>query len=223
MDNQEYINLHDYKVWEVKDINDLEWNNIATDGYGYVIMSDGSRYDSPHDEALYREERLKWNKIKGNCFSSKEDFPELDQNIKTGLINFFSSTNILIEEKIIRSSKYSADIAEYLCAKLFGLTLCDNQREVGYDALDLNGNKIQIKINNSAKKTNQDIGNKAAYDYLYLVITSNSLMYNSVYNTAFFLFYIIPSGNLPVEKYIAKNFIKSLKPAIALSDKFEII
>lgn len=147
----------------------------------------------------------------------------LDNYVKTSLYNFFSSTIVLMDENIIRSSKYSADIAEYLCAKLFDLKLCRSQREVGYDAFDLKGNRVQIKINNSTKKTNQDIGNKAAYDYLYLVVTANSLMFNSQFRDAFMLFYIIPSEEIAGERYIAKGFIKNLTPALVLNDKFEII
>lgn len=147
----------------------------------------------------------------------------LDNDVKTSLYNFFSSTTVLMDRNIIRSSKYSADIAEYICSKLFGLTLCESQREIGYDAYDLKGSKVQIKINNSTKKTNQDIGNKAAYDYLYLVVTANSLMFNSQFRDAFMLIYIIPSYEIAGEQYIAKGFIKKLTPAIILNDKFEII
>lgn len=147
----------------------------------------------------------------------------MDQNIKNSLISFFSSTDVLIEQRIIRSSKYSADIAEYLCAKLFDLKLCESQREVGYDAFDVQGNKVQIKINNSTRKTNQDIGSKAAYDYLYLVVTANSLMFNSQFRDAFMLIYIIPSKEIAGERYIAKGFIKNLTPTLLLNDKFEIL
>ncbi|MET3019383.1 hypothetical protein [Flavobacterium hydatis] len=149
--------------------------------------------------------------------------PNLSDEVKTSLSSFFKSTNVLIEKEIIRSSKYTADIAEYLCGKLFGLTLNENQRAVGHDALDIQGNKIQIKINNSSKKTNQDVGNKSEYDFLYLVVTSNSLMFNTKYSNVFLLFYVIASEDIPGDKYIAKNFIKSLKPAIALDSQFEII
>lgn len=147
----------------------------------------------------------------------------LEEDTTESLKNFFNITNVLTEQRIIRSSKYSADIAEYICAKLFELELCESQREVGYDALDLQGNKVQIKINNSMRKTNQDIGNKAAYDYLYLVVTVNSLMFNSQFRDAFMNIYIIPSEEIAVERYIAKSFIKNLSPALVLNDKFEIL
>lgn len=149
--------------------------------------------------------------------------PFLEESTIESLRNFFYCTNVLIEQKIIRSSKYSADIAEHLCAKLFDLTLCKSQREVGYDALDSQGKKIQIKINNSSKKTNQEVGEKTLYDYLYLVITRNSLLFNTDYKDAFLLFYILRSEDIPGDKYIAKRIILTLAPAMALSERFEAI
>ncbi|MDB9382285.1 hypothetical protein PN465_08620 [Nodularia spumigena CS-584] len=111
MDEKKYMKEHNYKVWEVKDIEELNWNNISYDGHGYVLTTDGSRYDSPNDEALYRQERQRWNELKVNNSIEKKSLPMLDPNIKASLRNFFSSTDVLIEQEIIRSSKYSADIA----------------------------------------------------------------------------------------------------------------
>lgn len=145
----------------------------------------------------------------------------LNSDIKLSLKEFFQAVSKLSNNEIIRSSKYSADIAEYICSKYYNLKLCDNQREVDYDATDVNNNKIQIKINNSRKKTNQDIGNKHGYDYLFLLITSDSLLFNKKYETAFITLYKIQSSKISSNKYIAKTFINSLKPDLLLNAEFE--
>lgn len=147
----------------------------------------------------------------------------LDDEIKMSLLNFFNSTKVLTENKIIRSSKYSADIAEFLCAKFYDLELSQSQREVGFDAFDKKGNKIQIKINNSSKKTNQNIGIKTQYDYLYLVITSKSLLFNPIYGNAFLSIYKIHTSEIIGEKYISKTFLRKLTPDLLINRNFEKI
>lgn len=146
----------------------------------------------------------------------------LDDNVKVSLKSFFDSVTTLANNSIIRSSKYSADIAEFICSKFYSLQLCKNQRQVGYDAMD-NGNRIQIKINNSNTKTNQTIGDKTKYDYLYLLITSNSLLFNKTYNPAFILIYKIKASSIPDAKYIAKTFIQNLTPSLQLDANFNVI
>jgi hypothetical protein len=76
----------------------------------------------------------------------------IDKDIRVLLKQFFSSTDDLIDKGIIRSSKYTADIAEYLCQEIYELTLCKNQRELGYDGKDKDDKTYQIKINNSKQK-----------------------------------------------------------------------
>jgi hypothetical protein len=146
-----------------------------------------------------------------------------DKAITNSIIDFFESVEELKKNEIIRSSKFTADIAEYICSKLFDLKLCSNQREIGYDAFDIEGNEVQIKINNSSEKTNQDIGDKTKYKYLILVVTSNSKMFNIDYLPANFLIYKINCSELRSDKYIAKNFIGNLTPDFKLSSKLEII
>ncbi len=147
----------------------------------------------------------------------------LNDNVKNSLRTFFSSVKILADNEIIRSSKYSADIAEFICSKFYDLELCQNQRQIGYDALDKNKRKIQIKINNSSKKTNQSIGDKAQYDDLYLLVTSNSLLFNRTFSNAFLLLYKIPVSSIPGDKYIAKTLIQALKPNLKMDNNFDII
>ena len=147
----------------------------------------------------------------------------LEANVKNSIKTFFSSVSILSDNGIIRSSKYSADIAEFICSKFYNLELCTSQREIGYDAIDIDKRKVQIKINNSSKKTNQSIGNKTQYDDLYLLITSNSLLFNRTFDQAFLLLYKIPSSSIVDEKYIAKTFIKTLIPDLMLDRNFDLI
>lgn len=147
----------------------------------------------------------------------------LDDNVKNSLRTFFSSVTILANNEIIRSSKYSADIAEFICSKFYDLELCKNQRQVGFDALDIDKRKVQIKINNSSKKTKQSIGDKKQYDDLYLLVTSNSLLFNQSFNKAFLLLYKIPASTIIGDKYIAKTFIQTLTPDLKLDENFDII
>jgi hypothetical protein len=148
----------------------------------------------------------------------------LDDNIKTAIKKFYSSVSSLTENKIIRSSKYSADIAEYLCGKFFNLKLCDNLRQIGFDAIDKNKKKIQIKINNSTRQTNQPIGDKSKYDFLMLVLTSNSQLFNKKYSGAFLVVYKIPASKIKSENtYITKTFISTLTPELKLDEHFNRI
>ncbi|MEZ4802053.1 MAG: hypothetical protein R2797_04715 [Gelidibacter sp.] len=147
----------------------------------------------------------------------------LDAKIQNALKSFFLSTDMLIDKEIIRSSKYTADIAEYLSEKIYGLTLCDSQREPGYEGWDIDNKKYQIKINNSKKKTNQDIGNPELYDFLILLITSNSKLYNRQESNHFIVVYKISSSALKDQKYIAKKDILQLVPDYFISLNFDII
>ena len=147
----------------------------------------------------------------------------LDNEIKDSLSSFFNSIKILEKNAIIRSSKYSGDIAEFICSKFYDFKLCTNQRQIGYDALDINSRRVQIKLNNSSKKTNQAIGDKSQYDDLYLLITSNSKLFDHKFNKAFLLIYKIPASTIPGDKYIAKTLIQTLTPNLKLNSNFEII
>ncbi len=135
---------------------------------------------------------------------------------------FFRSVNNLESKKVIRSSKYLGDIGEFICSRIFHLTLNIDQRAVGHDAVDENQQKVQIKINNSSQKTNQDIGDPNTYDYLLLVITNNSKMFDLKYYGYFMLVYKINCHDLE-GKYIAKNFLKSLLPIKILDNNLEVV
>lgn len=147
----------------------------------------------------------------------------LSNEVKTSIINFFNSVNELSNKNVIRSSNFIGNIAEFICCELYDLDQCKNQRQIGFDAMrnDQNKDKFQIKINNSAKKTNQTIGDPSKYSFLLLVITSNSFLFNKKYSSARFLIYKIPSKILQRKKYIAKELILNYKPEIILDNDFE--
>ncbi len=50
---------HNYTHWIVGNLDSFEWNNVAYDGHGYVILNDGTRIDTTPD--TYKKEREKWN------------------------------------------------------------------------------------------------------------------------------------------------------------------
>lgn len=139
----------------------------------------------------------------------------MDQVKKDAIKTFFDTVQKLKDEGIIRSSKYSGDIAEYICQELYSLTLSTSQREIGFDARDKNNIRYQIKLNNSTQKTNQDIGNITTYDNLLLLVASDSLLFDSRYETAFILIYNIPASQLR-GIWLAKSVLHSFQPDIIL-------
>ncbi|QTV06740.1 hypothetical protein [Faecalibacter bovis] len=146
----------------------------------------------------------------------------INPEIKIQLISFFDSTKKLKENQIIRSSNFSGDIAEYLCQEIYGLTLCENQREIGYDAVK-DGIKYQIKINNSSQKTNQGIGNPSEYNYLLLLITSESKLFNPKYDNYFITIYKIENKDLLIGDNIAKSYLFNLKPEYLITQDFQVL
>lgn len=96
--------------------------------------------------------------------------------------SFFSLTNAMKSEGIIRSSKYTGDIGEYIAKEIFKLTLSNNQRQQGIDAIDSNGKKCEIKFHNGEVGTNIQLdrykdknGNiNVKFDYMYVLLTNNS-------------------------------------------------
>ncbi|SFU78442.1 hypothetical protein SAMN05216480_1279 [Pustulibacterium marinum] len=145
----------------------------------------------------------------------------MDDLIRESLKNFFASTKVLMEQNVIRSSKYTADIAEYIIQEIYGLELCKSQREPGYDGT-LNQKKYQIKINNSSQKTNQDVGDPELYDYFILIITSNSLLFDKKYTGYFMAIYEFEKKILEGKKYIAKTTIHQNKPTYLVTDEFQV-
>jgi hypothetical protein len=146
----------------------------------------------------------------------------MDQVKKDTIKIFFEAVEKLKDEHIIRSSKYSGDIAEYICQELYFLTLSASQREEGFDAIDANNIRYQIKLNNSPKNNNQTIGDTMAYHNLLLVVTRDSLLFDGRYENAFMLIYNIPSSSLS-GIFIAKTFLRSITPDKMLDRNLNLI
>ena len=146
----------------------------------------------------------------------------MDQVKKDAIKTFFDTVQKLKDEEIIRSSKYSGDIAEYICRELYSLTLSASQREIGFDAVDANNIRYQIKLNNSTKNNNQTIGDTTAYNNLLLLVTRDSLLFDSRYENAFILIYNIPASSLS-GVFIAKTFLRSIAPDKMLDNNLNLL
>jgi len=141
------------------------------------------------------------------------------------ILNFFYCQSKLEYLDVSRSTNSICDIAEFICSKYFKITLCKSQRNEGFDAFGNNNEKsrIQIKINNSNKGTNQNIGNPEKYHYLYLLVTSNSLLFNNKFTDSFIVIYKIDSIDLRGMQTIAKTFLSKHNPIMKLNSKLEKI
>jgi hypothetical protein len=54
--------MHDYTRWTLVDSpEDFDWNEVVFDGFGFVVLRDGSRLDVKPD--LYEAERRHWNAL----------------------------------------------------------------------------------------------------------------------------------------------------------------
>ena|SRR5574344_584636 len=146
----------------------------------------------------------------------------LTDDSKKEIKNLFNITKKLKASGIIRSTKVFSDVSEYLCKEHLKLKLSESQRQEGFDAVDGRRKKYQIKFNNSKEKTNQDIGNPGKYDYLLLVITNESKLFDTN-RTGFICIYRIEASELIGKKYIAKTYIAELKPILELDKNLDLI
>jgi len=118
--------------------------------------------------------------------------------VEKELINFFDAVKKLRDSKVIRSDKYLGDIGEYICQKLYGITLNHSGREKGYDGT-LNGEKYEVKFHNSLTRTNVYFGDPEFYDFLFVVLGPDSLL-RPTHEKQDFLIYKITS------KYVKEYF-----------------
>ncbi|EIF6158341.1 hypothetical protein ACV3MX_07495 [Clostridium perfringens] len=104
---------------------------------------------------------------------------------------FFDATELLKERGIIKSNRYLGDIGEYISSNLDLLKLCDSLRNKGFDGLDCDGRKVEVKSHNAKKGTNIQMdkyyknGNIPEFDVLLVVIG--------------------PESNIRPDKYIGQN------------------
>lgn len=99
----------------------------------------------------------------------------MSEEQKEAIIQFFKAVKKLKDTGVIRSSKYTGDIAEFLVAKMFEIELSDNQREPGYDGLEATGRKVQIKYHGGVSGNNIIINeNKSDFDDVIVVLAPDS-------------------------------------------------
>ncbi|QSQ16846.1 hypothetical protein [Myxococcus landrumensis] len=105
---------------------------------------------------------------------------------RAALKDFARAVNTLREAGVIRSHRYLGDIAEFLCAGMFGIDLATNLRQAGHDGL--RGEvRAQVKYG-GGKKTNVDLGNPDAYDEIYVVLGQESVVRAPAYEGDFLVY-----------------------------------
>lgn len=105
------------------------------------------------------------------------------------LKNFFKAIQDLRESNIIRSDRYLGDIGEKICETLYGFTLNQSAREEGYDGV-LDNQRYEVKFHNSMTRTNIYLGNPELYDFLLVVLGSDSLLRPEGYEETFLIYKI---------------------------------
>lgn len=100
----------------------------------------------------------------------------MNENQKQAIKNFFKSTKILKELNVIRSSTYTGDIAEFVCAEKLNITLSESQRQSGLDGTDSTGREVQIKYHGGEVRNNiiMTSYSKGDFDDLVVVLAPNS-------------------------------------------------
>ena len=119
MEQTDFMNIHNYKCWEIKHVEDFNWEKVNYKGNGYVIMEDKSRFDTERD--LYREERLFWNSLKSEnyLYIKIGRWLVTSEGIETKKVN---NEPIIFDIKQIWSFEQKADYYVYslpthLCSK----------------------------------------------------------------------------------------------------------
>lgn len=71
----------------------------------------------------------------------------------------------LKEKKIIRTKNLVGDLGEYYCKEYFGLTLEENAVNKGFDAIDKEGKKVEIKTRRTPEGKSKVIFRSFEFDY----------------------------------------------------------
>ncbi|MDO5039070.1 hypothetical protein [Clostridium sp.] len=136
----------------------------------------------------------------------------MDSNFNENLSlikKFFDITKELEEKNVIRSSKYLGDIAEYIVSNLYGITLCESQKNKGYDGIDKDGKRVEVKFHNAKKGTNlimdkyDEIDDEEKFERLIIIIGPDSKIRPNTENKDTYLIYDIDdysSGNIAKEE-----------------------
>lgn len=110
----------------------------------------------------------------------------MNQTQREALSKFSSAIHELKTSGVIRSHRYLGDIAEFLCADEFGISLEKNLREIGHDGV-INESKVQIKYG-GGKTTNINLGNPDTYDEVLVVLGKESVIRTHVSNADFLIY-----------------------------------
>lgn len=101
-----------------------------------------------------------------------------DKNLEDLLNGFSKIRDNLFAGNYIRSSKYVADLGEYFASKIIpGLTLNKSSNAKGYDAIDKDRKKVQIKTrgawSHNPKPTIYGFKGELIFDYALIVKLNN--------------------------------------------------
>jgi hypothetical protein len=146
------------------------------------------------------------------------------------VIEFFNAVNNLKSSEIIRSSKYTDDITEYLVSKFFEVNLCKSRTEIGYDGTYIGTKKrVQIKFHDGEKSGNiylSDGDKKLLKDKkveeLIIMLGRNSNIKPSEVADIEYLFYKIPIKKVLNHRGgIGKRLLKEFEPVYKFNENFQ--
>lgn len=106
---------------------------------------------------------------------------------------FFAAVEELKGSGVVRSDKYLADIAEFICASELNVELSANKREPGHDG-NLDGERVQIKYHGGTATT-VNCGDPASYEALLVVLGPRSEL-NETCGEDEFALYQIPAARV---------------------------
>jgi hypothetical protein len=135
---------------------------------------------------------------------------------------FFEASKKLSELGIIRSSKYLGDISEFLCSHFCGITLNQSGRETGYDGVDLNGIKVEIKYHGGQSGTNivmSKYEKNQKFQDLIVVLGIDSQIRPNDSLPETYLIYRIPNYKYGLHGNIAKTMLPNFGKLVKILDK----
>lgn len=86
-------------------------------------------------------------------------------NVRPELKLIADSLKSLKQDGIIRTKNLVGDLGEYYCSQLFNFTLNLNVVETGFDAIDVEGNKVEIKTRRTPEGKAEVIFRSFDFDY----------------------------------------------------------
>jgi hypothetical protein len=143
----------------------------------------------------------------------------MDKKVREKVKEFFKIASELKELGAIRSSKYTGDIAEFICSKLYKIKLNQSSREEGYDGTDKYGKKVEIKFHGGSKGTNIDMSkyrkNGISFDYLLILLDLDSnIRPDDVPSDAYAIY--------KIENYVGDNIAKTYLKSIGYNKLLDI-